>query len=125
MIIFDFERFGHSVNFIIHMECVEGVVSGNVGGCVFVKTPVSGVAEPIIFEVTQSLKSLLVQGCGFVSSKEVCMKHAPGLFSSLGLLVFFHMLPRRGWYNTWYTFFMAVEKAGVNGPSYSSFLSVL
>ena len=78
------------------MKCVESVVGGNMGGCVLVKTSGLRVAVSIVPEVTQSLKSLLVQGCGFVSSKEVCMKHAPGLLSSLGLLVFLHMLPRRG-----------------------------
>jgi hypothetical protein len=78
------------------MKCVEGVVGGNMGGCVFVKTPGLRVAVTIIPEVTQSLKGLLVQGCGFVSSKEVCMKHALGLLSSLGLLLFLYMLPRKG-----------------------------
>ena len=78
------------------MERMEGVVGGNVCGCVFFEAPGLMVAGSIVPEVTQSLKSLLVQDCGFVSSKEVCMKHAPGLLSSLGLLVFLHMLPRRG-----------------------------
>ena len=78
------------------MEAVEDVVSGHVGSRVLVETPGLGVAVPIVLEVTQSFKSLLVQGCGFVPSEEVCIKHAPGLLSSLGLLVFLHMLPRRG-----------------------------
>ena len=77
------------------MECVEGVVGSNVGSRVLVKVLVLRVAGAIIPEVTQSLKGLLVQGCGLVSSKEVRMKHALGLLSSLGLLVFLHMLPRR------------------------------
>ena len=48
-----------------------------------------GLLVPIIFEVTQSLEGLCVQGCGFLPSKEVCMKHAPGLFSQLGLVGIF------------------------------------
>ena len=78
------------------MERVEGVVGCNMGGCVLVEAPGFRVAVSIVPDVTQSLKSLLVQGGGFVSSKEVCVKHAPGLLSSLGLQVFLHMLPRGG-----------------------------
>ena len=78
------------------MESVEGVVRGHMGNCVLVKTPVSGVTVAIIFEVTQSLEGLLEEGCGFIPSKEMCMEHAPGLASSLGLMVSIHMLPRQG-----------------------------
>ena len=78
------------------MECMEGVVGGHVGNRVLVETSGSGVTGAVILEVTQSLEGLCVQGCVFLPSKEVCVKHAPGLLSSLGLLVFLHMLPRRG-----------------------------
>jgi hypothetical protein len=60
VIIFDLKGLGHSVNLIIHMKCVEGVVGSNVGSCVLVKVPVLWVTLPIKFEVTQPLKGLLV-----------------------------------------------------------------
>ena len=56
LIVFDLERFGHSVNFIIHMKCVECVVGGNMGGCILVKTPGLRVAVSIIPEVTSLLR---------------------------------------------------------------------
>ena len=42
------------------MECVEGVVGGNVGGRELVKTPVLGVAGAFILEVTKPLEGLLL-----------------------------------------------------------------
>jgi hypothetical protein len=78
------------------MECMEGVVGRHVGNRVFVKTPGLGVTSSVIFEITQSLEGLCLQGSGFLPFKEVCMKHAPGLLSSLGLSAFLYMLPHQG-----------------------------
>ena len=49
LVILDFHQFGQSLNVVIHMEAVEGIVGGHVGSRVFVETPGLGVDVAIIF----------------------------------------------------------------------------